>query len=68
MRLPPSVSISAENVHSVSVSRKGGKLDPSHHGEVEVDEDVDHDEPSEYTGVRPRATARLVTSTPAAVP
>ena len=65
---PPSVSVSAENMHSVSVSRKGGKLDPSRHGEVEVDEDVDHDESSEYTGIRPRVTARLVTPTPAAVP
>ena len=48
--------------------RKGEKLDPSHHGEVEVDEDVDRDESSEYTGVRPRVTARLVTPTPVAVP
>ena len=67
-RLPPSVSVSAENVHSVSVSRKGGKLDPSRHGEVEVDRDVDRNESREYTGVRPRLTARLVTPTPAAVP
>ena len=40
-RLPPSVPVSAENVRSVYVSRKGGKLDPSRHGEVEVDRDVD---------------------------
>ena len=66
---PPSVPISAENVNSVSVSKKGGKLDdPSRHGEVKVDEDVDHHESSEYTGVRPRVTARLITPTPAAVP
>ena len=55
------------NVHSVSVSRKGGKLDPSRHGEVEVDEDMDRDESSEYTVVRPRVTARLVAPTPAAI-
>ena len=57
-------------MRSVSVSRKKRrKLDPSRHGEVEVDEDVDRDESSEYTtGVRPRGTARLVTPTPAAVP
>ena len=67
-RLPPSVPVSAENVHSVSVSRKERKLDPSRFGEVEVDEDVDRDESSEYTGVRPRVTARLITPTPAAVP
>ena len=64
-RLPPLVPVSAENVHSVSVSRKGGKLDPSRHGEVEVDEDVDRDESSEYTGVRPRVTACLAAPTPA---
>ena len=56
------------NVHSVSVSRRGGKLDPSRHGAVEVDEDVDRDESSESTGVQPRVTACLVTPTPAAVP
>ena len=67
-RLPPLVPVSAENVHSVSVSRKGWKLDPRRHGEVEVDEDVDRDESSEYTGGRPRVTARLVTPTFAAVP
>ena len=55
-------------MHSVPVSRKGGKLDPSRHGEEELDEDVDRDESSEYTSVRPRVTARLVTPTPAAVP
>ena len=55
-------------MHSVSVSRKGGKLDPNRHGEVEVNENVDRDESSEYTGVRPRDTARLVTPTPADVP
>ena len=53
---------------SVSVPRKVGKLDPSGPGEVEVDDDVDRDESSEYTGVRPRVTARLVAPTPAAVP
>ena len=47
---------------------KGRKLDPSRHGEVEVDEDVDRDESSKYNGVRPTVTARLVTPTPAAVP
>ena len=67
-RLPPSVPVSAENVHSVSVSRKGGKLDPSRHREVEFDEGGDCEEPSGSTGVRPRATTRLVTPTPAAVP
>ena len=67
-RLPPSVPVSAEKVRSVSVSRKRGKLDPSRHGEVEVDEDVDRDESSESTGVRPRVTARLVAPTPAAIP
>ena len=67
-RLPPLVPVAAENVHSVSVSRKGGKLDPSRHGEVEVDEDVYRDELSEYTGVRPRVTARLVAPTPAVIP
>ena len=55
-------------MHSVSVSRKGGKLDPSRHGEVEVDEDVDRDESSEYTGVRPRFTVCLVAPTPAVIP
>ena len=67
-RLPPSVPVSAENVRSVSVSRKGRKLDSSRDGEVEMDEDVDRDESSEYTGVRPRVIARLVAPTPAAVP
>ena len=67
-RLPPSIPVSAENVHSVSVSRKGEELDPSRHGEVEVDEDVDRDESSEYTVARPRVTARLVAPTPAAIP
>ena len=68
VRLPPLVPVCAENVRSVSVARKGGKLDPSRHGKMEVYEDVDRDESSEYTGDRPRATARLVTPTPAAVP
>ena len=68
-RLPPLVPVSAENMHSASVSRKGGKLDPRRHGaEVEADKYVDRDESSEYTGVRPRVAARLVTPTPAAVP
>ena len=57
-RIPPSIPISAENMRSVSVSRKGGKLGSSRHGEVEVDEDVDCDESSESTGVRSRVTAR----------
>ena len=43
-------------------------MDPSRHEEVEVDEEEDRDESSEYTGVRPRVTARLATLTPAAVP
>ena len=46
----------------------GGELDRSRHGEVEVDENMGRDESSEYTGVRSRVTARLVTPTPAAVP
>ena len=57
-RLPPSVPVFAENVRSVSVSRKGRKLDRSRHEEVEVDEDVDRDESSESTGVQSRVTAR----------
>ena len=68
VRLPHLVPVSVDIVRSVSVSRKGGKLDPSRHGEVEVDEDVDRDESSEYTGDRPRVTARLVTPTPASIP
>ena len=32
-----------------------------------MDEDVDRDKPSEFTGVRPRATARLDAPTPAAI-
>ena len=67
-RLPLSVPVSAGNVRSVSVSRKGGKLDRSHHGEVEVDEDVDCAESNESTGVRRRVTARLVPPTPTAIP
>ena len=66
-RLPHSVPVSAENVRSVSVSRKGGKLNPSYHGVVEVDQDVDHDDSNESTGVQSKVTARLVASTPAAV-
>ena len=66
--LPPSVAVSAENVRSLSVSRKGEKLDPTRHGQVEVDEDEDHDYSSESTGVQSRVTARLVASTPATVP
>ena len=65
-RLPPSVPVSAENVRSGSVSRKGRKLDPSRHGEV--DEYVDRDESSESTGVRPRVIAHLVAPAPAAIP
>ena len=33
-----------------------------------MDEDVDRDESSKYTGVRPRVTARLVAPTPAVIP
>ena len=50
-RLTPSVPVSADNVRSVCVSRKEGKLDLGHHGVVEVDEDVGSDESSESTGV-----------------
>ena len=67
-RLPPLVPVSAEIVHFASVSRKGGKLDPSRHGEVEANEDVDRDESSKYAGDQPRVTARLVTPTLAAIP
>ena len=35
---------------------------------VEVDEDVDCDESSEYTGVGPKVAARLVAPTPVVVP
>ena len=62
--LRPSVPVSAENMRS----RKEGKLDPSRHGVVKGDEDVDYDEPSESTGVRSRVTVRLVDPTPVAVP
>ena len=55
-------------MRSVSVSKEEGKLDPSRHGLVELDEDVDCDESSESTGVRSRVTARLVAPTPSAVP
>ena len=55
-------------MRSVSVSRKGRKLDQSRHEEAEVDEDADRDESSESTGVQSRVTARLVPPTPAAVP
>ena len=44
VRLPPSASVSAENVSSVSVSRKGGKLDLICHGQGEVDKDGKCDE------------------------
>ena len=67
-RLPPSVPIYAESVRSVSVSREGGKLDPSRHKVAEEDEDAVNDESSESTGVRSRVIARLIASTPAAVP
>ena len=67
-RLPPLVTVSAENIRSVYVSRKEGKLNPSRHGEVEVDVDGDGDESSQRTGVQPRVTARLVAPTPAAFP
>ena len=65
-RLPPSVRVSAENVRSGSVSRKGRKLDTSRRGEVEVDDDMDRE--SANTPAFDRVTARLVTPTPAAVP
>ena len=52
--LHPSVPVSAENMRYVSVSRKRGKLDPSRHGVMEVDEIVNCDESSESTGVRSR--------------
>ena len=72
VRLPPSVPVSTEKVRAVSVSRKGRKLDPSRHGEVDVDEDVDEDvdrdQSSESAGIRPRVTARLVVPAPVAVP
>ena len=55
-------------MRSVSVSRKGNKLDPSRHGEMEVDEDGDCGESSESIGVRPRVTAHLATPIPASVP
>ena len=55
-------------MRSVSVSGKGGELDPSRHGVVEEDDDVNCDESSESTGVRSSVTARLVVPTPAAVP
>ena len=49
--LLPSISVSAKNVPSVFVSGKGGKLDPSRHGVVKRDKDVDCDESSESTVV-----------------
>ena len=52
-RLPPPVPVSAENVRSLSVSRKGGKLASGRHGEVGMDEDVDCDVSTESTCVRP---------------
>ena len=55
-------------MHSISVSRKVGKLDPSRHGVLEKDEDVDCDGSSESSDVRSRVTARLVAPTYAAVP
>ena len=67
-RLPPAVPVSAQNVRSESVSKKGTKLDPSRHGEVELDEDVDRDTSSESNGVQSRVTARLVPPTSTAVP
>ena len=66
--LPPSVPDSAESVRSVSVSRKGGKLDPSRHEVVEVDEDLDCDQSSESTDIRSRVTARPVSPTLVTVP
>ena len=55
-------------MRSVSVSRRGGKLDPSCHEVVEEDVDVDCDESSESTGVRSSVPASLVAQAPAAVP
>ena len=52
-------------MRSVSVSKKEGKLNPSRHGVVEVDDVVDCDESSESTGVRSRVSTRLVSPTPA---
>ena len=43
-------------------------MDPSRHGKMEADEDGDCDESSKSTGVRSRATARLVDPTPATIP
>ena len=68
MRLPPSVPASAENVRFVYVASKPEKLDPSRHGEVEVDECVDRDESIESNDVRPRVTACPVAPAPAAIP
>ena len=47
---------------------EGREVGPKCHGMVKVDEDVDCDESSEYTGVGPKVTARLVAPTPAVVP
>ena len=66
--LTSSVPVSAENVRSVSVSRKGEKLDPSRHGVVGEDLGVDFEESSESTGVRSSVSASLVAPTLAAVP
>ena len=43
-------------------------MDPSRHGEVGVDADVDCDESSDCNGVRSSVTASLVASTPVVVP
>ena len=55
-------------MRSVSVSKKGRKLNPSRHGVVEVDEDVDRDDSSKSISVLPRVAARLVAPIPATIP
>ena len=67
-RSPPSVPVSAEDLCSVSVSGKGGKLNPSRDGVVEKDVHGSLDESSESTGFRSSVTASLIAPTPAAVP
>ena len=67
-RLPSLDPVPVENVRSVSVLKKGAKLDPSCHGVVEENKYVNCDESSESTGVRSSVTARLVAPTPSTVP
>ena len=55
-------------MRSISVSRKGGKLDLICHGVVEEDKDVNCDGTSESTGIWSKVTGRLVAPTPSAVP